>query len=109
MEDRQDFWDDRFDEGNWNEVDWNEVEWGGVVIWDDDDVEWSDVAAWSAIAIGTALTVDAFTSMRSRPGCDLYEVVVDETQYFRCGSTWYIQAWSGGDMRYMAVNPPPGY
>lgn len=26
----------------------------------------------------------------------------------RCGSTWYIQAYAGGDLRYMAVNPTPG-
>jgi len=90
-------------------VDWNEVDWNEVEVWDDDDVEWGNVAAWSALAVGTALTVSAFTSMQSQPECEFYTVLVEGTEYYRCGSTWYIQAYSGGDLRYMAVNPPPGF
>ena len=36
-------------------------------------------------------------------------VVVGATTYYQCGATWYVQAYSGGDVAYTIVNPPPGY
>ncbi|MGA7877787.1 MAG: hypothetical protein WCA08_19160 [Desulfoferrobacter sp.] len=29
--------------------------------------------------------------------------------YYRCGSGWYNQAYSGSGVTYVVVNPPAGY
>jgi hypothetical protein len=110
-EDRQDFWDDRLDEGDWadwSEVDWDDVDWNEIEVWDDDDFEWG-AGAWMAVGIGTAITTAAWSSMMQQPGCNFYQTVVDGTTYYRCGNTWYIEALTGGEVRYMAVNPPAGF
>ena len=33
----------------------------------------------------------------------------DDDYGYAGGSTWYIQAYSGGDVAYVITNPPVGY
>jgi hypothetical protein len=59
-------------------------------------------------AIGAAAGAAAARPYYSLP-CTPATVVVGGTTYYQCGSTWYIHAYSGGDVIYTIVNPPPGY
>lgn len=93
-EDRQEYWEN---------VDWDEVH-----VYDDDEFEWN-TGTWIVITTGTAITYSAFDSMRQQPACNLFQTEVDGTVYYRCGSTWYIEAVTAGEVRYVAVEPPPGY
>jgi hypothetical protein len=82
--DRQDYYDDnRY--------------WGGNVE--------HPVAAATAIAVGTALTVSAFNSQ----ACNTTVVSVGGVTYYQCGSNWYNQAYQDGDVVYVSVGAPPGY
>jgi hypothetical protein len=47
--------------------------------------------------------------MTQQPDCHLQQVEVEGTVYFKCGSTWYIEAYTGDDVHYVAVGPPVGY
>lgn len=102
-EDRQDFWDDRIEDVDWNEVDWDHWE-----VWEDDDFEWG-LGTWMTIAVGTAVTAAAWNSMQQQSGCNLQQVEVNDRAYMKCGNTWYIEAWSGEEVHYVAVDPPVGY
>ncbi len=102
-EDRQDFWDDRIEDVDWNEVDWDRWE-----VWEDDDFEWR-LGTWMTIAVGTAVTAAAWNSMQQQSGCNLQQVEVNDRAYMKCGNTWYIEAWSGEEVHYVAVDPPVGY
>ena len=90
--DRQEFYDDN--DYNRYDDDW---EWG-------DNVEYP-VAAMTAVAVGTALTVSAFNSMT----CNPTTVYANGVAYYQCGSTWYNQAYQQGDVVYVVVDTPPGY
>jgi hypothetical protein len=103
QEDRQKFMDNQFEEVDWDEVDWDEAD-----VWEDDEFEWNS-GFWLTMTVGTALTVAAWDSMRAQPTCNFMQVVVDGQEYYKCGSTWYIQAMSAGSMHYVAVNSPAGY
>jgi hypothetical protein len=35
--------------------------------------------------------------------------MVGPTTYYQCGSIWYVQVYSGGDVAYVIANPPVGY
>ena len=41
--------------------------------------------------------------------CTPTVVVAGGVNYYRCGSTWYGQAYSGSGPTYVVVNPPAGY
>ena len=99
-EDRQDFWNDNIEEVDWDEVDWDEYH-----VHDDDDFEWSS-GAWFALGVGTVLTVSAWNTMTTQPTCNLEQLEVNGQKYMKCGNTWYIEAWSGDQVHYVAVAPP---
>ena len=54
-------------------------------------------------AVGTALAISAFRAL----SCATSTVVMDGVTYYRCGSTWYNRAYSGGNVTYVVVIPPP--
>jgi hypothetical protein len=82
-DDRQDYYDDRYDR-------WDNWGTGAAVV------------AGAAI-VGSAITAAAYYDL------DCTTVVVDGVSYSDCGSTWYQPAYSGGDVTYVVVDPPPGY
>lgn len=98
QEDRQDFWDNQIEDVDWNEVDWDEYEVH-------DHFEWN-TGAWMALTVGTIITVGAWNSMTQQAGCNLESVEVNGQKYMKCGNTWYIEAWSGDQVHYVAVEPP---
>ena len=40
--------------------------------------------------------------------CSASTVVANGTTYYRCGSTYYVQAYAQGSLLYVPVAPPPG-
>jgi hypothetical protein len=42
-------------------------------------------------------------------GCTPTSVVVGGDAYYRCGNSWYRRGYSGDDVTYVVVDPPPGY
>jgi hypothetical protein len=58
---------------------------------------------------GAAARAAAAQPYYSLPCAAPATVVVGSTTYYQCGSTWYIRAYSGGDVAYTIVNPPAGY
>jgi hypothetical protein len=36
-------------------------------------------------------------------------VPVGDVSYYQCGPTWYQKAYTGGEVTYVVVAPPPGY
>jgi len=82
-DDRRDYYDDRYD--RWD--DWGR---GAAVV------------AGAAI-VGSAISAAAYDDL------DCTTVVVDGVSSSRCGGTWYRPAYSGGDVTYVVVDPPPGY
>ena len=83
-DDRQDFYDDhRY--GRWD--------------------NWATGAAVvaGAAVVGSAITAAAYSDL------DCTTVVVNGVSYSQCGSTWYQPSYSGGDVTYVVVSPPPGY
>jgi hypothetical protein len=40
--------------------------------------------------------------------CSASTVVANSTTYYRCGSTYYVQAYAQGSLLYVPVAPPPG-
>ena len=61
--------------------------------------------AAGAYAVGAIVNAATYSSL----GCTPRNVVVGGSTYSQCGSTWYQPAYSGGDVTYVVVNPPPGY
>ena len=59
-------------------------------------------------AVGAAASAAVAAPSWSLP-CTPETVVVGGTTYYQCESTWYIRAYSGGQVAYAIVNPPPGY
>jgi hypothetical protein len=81
--------------------------WYGPVIYDDHHSEW--VTFIAGVAIGTALTSSAYSSMQRETQCKPMEVVVDQITYMKCGSHWYNRVMQGGSVNYVVVAPPPGF
>jgi hypothetical protein len=107
-ENRED-WQDHMNDAREDRQDhWENVDWDEVHIYDDDEFEWNS-GTWLVLGVGTVITYSAWQSMNAQPSCNLYQVEVEGTLYYRCGSTWYIEAVTGGEVRYVAVEPPPGY
>ena len=59
--------------------------------------------------IGTVLSASAFQQLTTQPGCELFQIEHSGARYSRCGGTWYVEALSGGELGYVAVEPPSGY
>lgn len=56
-------------------------------------------------SVGASLTAVHFHNL----SCTTSTVVVGSVTYYHCGSTWYNRAYSGGNVTYIVVNPPPGH
>jgi len=41
--------------------------------------------------------------------CSSSETYVDGVTYYACGTTYYVQSYSGGSVVYVLSPPPPGY
>ena len=41
--------------------------------------------------------------------CDATAVSVSGASYYKCGSTWYQRGYSGSQVTYYQVAPPPGF
>lgn len=82
-DDRQDYYDDRYD--HWDN-------WGRGAA----------VVAGAAI-VGSAITAAQYNDL------DCTTVVVDSISYSQCGDAWYQPSYSGGEVTYIVVEPPPGY
>jgi hypothetical protein len=66
-------------------------------------------AAAAAAVAGVAVGAAAAAPDWNLPCDAAATVVVGSTTYYQCGSTWYIQVYSDGDVAYTIVNPPAGY
>ncbi|HVN40947.1 MAG TPA: hypothetical protein VMW19_22510 [Myxococcota bacterium] len=102
-------WQNHLDEAREDRQDyWENYDWDEVHVHDDDEFDWHS-GTWIVITTGTAITYSAFDTMRAQPACNFFQTEVNGTVYYRCGSTWYIEAVTAGEVRYVAVEPPPGY
>jgi hypothetical protein len=67
----------------------------------------------TAVAVGVPVaTTTVVTPPYWNLPCTPTTVVVGSTTYYRCGSSWYMRAYTGGgdaDVAYTMVNPPAGY
>src|SRR5690606_36549913 len=101
QEDRQDFWDDELDDidGVWV------GDWGHVHVYDSDDF----LAGMAVIALGTALTANAFAATQQDSGCQMTPVKVEGAADASREPHWYARALDGGATTYVVVEPPPGY
>lgn len=77
--------------------------WGGYSPWG--YAAAGAIAVGAAYAIGTAISASAFHALP----CTATTVVVSGVTYYQCGTTWYSQAYSGGDVTYVVVETPAGY
>jgi len=41
--------------------------------------------------------------------CSSSETYIDGVTYYACGTTYYVQSYSGGSVVYVPSPPPPGY
>jgi hypothetical protein len=94
---------------NWQEYadDHYDDPYYGSGYYQDDDYELAGTAA--AVAAGAAIGAAAVTPPYWTLSCMPTEVVAGTTTYYRCGTTWYIQVYSGDEIAYTIVNPPAGY
>jgi hypothetical protein len=93
-EDWQDYgegWHGYYHDDHWDDY------WGAMAV--------GTAVAATAYAVGTAITASAYATLP----CTSTTVVVGGVTYYRCGSTWYNQAYSGSGVTYVVVNPPAGY
>jgi hypothetical protein len=60
-------------------------------------------------AYGTAVAAAGAIPPDWTLACTPAVVVVGATTYYRCGTAWYVRAYSGGEIIYTMVNPPAGY
>ncbi len=45
----------------------------------------------------------------SQPSCTMTTVPVADMTYYRCGPNWFQKAYTGGQVSFVVVAPPPGY
>jgi hypothetical protein len=81
--------------------------WYGPMIYDDDVDDWLVFA--TGLAVGTALSSSAYSSMKSETNCQPTEVTVDGISYLKCGDHWYNRVMQGGQVSYVGVAAPPGF
>jgi hypothetical protein len=67
------------------------------------------VATGAAIGTAAANAVTAPTYGSGEPCADSNVVSVGGTQYVRCGSVWYTQAYGPSGPTFVQVAAPPGY
>jgi hypothetical protein len=67
------------------------------------------VATGAAIGTAAANAVTAPTYGSGQPCADSNVVSVGGTQYVRCGSAWYTQAYGPSGPAFVQVAAPPGY
>ncbi len=77
---------------------------------------WDDWGPWGYAAAGAAVVAGAYAvgsiinaATYSSLSCTPTTVVVGGVTYSQCGSAWYQPTYSGGDVTYVVVNPPPGH
>lgn len=63
-------------------------------------------AAVAGAAVGAAVTAAAIGSVAYTLPASCTVVVVDDTTYEQCGSTWYRPQFSGTTTTYVVVSPP---
>jgi hypothetical protein len=61
--------------------------------------------AIAAFAIGTMFSTTEFYALPCAPTT----LEVQGVTYYLCGDNWYIRGYSGGNIVYVVVDPPPGY
>lgn len=71
---------------------------------------WGYAAAGAAVvagayALGTVVSAGSYATLP----CTSTTAVVGGNTYYYCGTTWYQPTYSGRDVTYIVVNPPPGY
>ncbi len=100
LEDRQDFVEDVLDD-RWDSC-WNCYHYPhdhfvtGVVV--------------GGAVVGTAAAVaGSTTTVVTTLPCTATSIVVNGVTYFSCGTTWYRRSYSGSQVTYIIVDPPPGY
>jgi hypothetical protein len=67
-----------------------------------------DADATSGPRVGTIVAAAAFAQMREQPDCALAEIEHAGARYARCRGAWYVEAVSGGELVWVAVEPPEG-
>ena len=67
------------------------------------------VVAGAAVGAAVGYAAGATAAYYSTLPCTPTVVVAGGVSYYRCGSSWYNQAYSGSGVTYVIVNPPAGY
>jgi len=102
--------EDRQKHGNNRREDWQDYADDHQGYYDSDHYDgYGYAGAAAAVAAGAAIGAAAATPPYWTLPCTPTTVVVGATTYYQCGSSWYIQAYSAGDVAYTMVNPPAGY
>jgi len=57
------------------------------------------------MVIGSTLTIVSYNALT----CHRTIIIHVGVTYYRCGTVWYNQAYSGANVTYVVVNAPPGY
>jgi hypothetical protein len=58
--------------------------------------------------LGTVLSASDLEHLSQQTGCARAQTEYAGARYSRCGGTWYVEALTGGELRYVAVEAPPG-
>ncbi|HEX5067249.1 MAG TPA: DUF2092 domain-containing protein [Myxococcota bacterium] len=58
--------------------------------------------------LGTVLSAGELERLSQQAGCARAQTEYAGARYSRCGGTWYVEALAGGELRYVAVEAPPG-
>lgn len=65
--------------------------------------------AMRTIVSGAMLLITAFAAvLPAHYDLDCTTMLVDGISYSDCDGVWYQPAYSGGDVTYVVVDPPPG-
>ena len=78
------------------------AEWNnGIVEWDE-GTEWGALVAAGVFVTGTAIAVSSFNNAP----CTMTSTVINGQTYYQCDNYWYQEAYQGGEVVYVVVNPP---
>jgi hypothetical protein len=82
--------------------------------WHDHHDDWDDWDGWGYFAAGAAVVAGAYAigtviSATTYSSLSCTNIVVNGITYSQCGTTWYQPTYSGSEVTYIVVNPPPGY
>jgi hypothetical protein len=84
---------------------WEDVARDAIRVREPGDFDWTR-DGWLTLAAGTAISSAAFDAMRAQPTCGFSQTEKGDTTYYHCGSTWYVEAMTGNEVGYVAVEPP---